>query len=257
MTLHRGSRTLSSMTSTAGRHTAPELIGHRGAPRECVENTLPAFRRALELGAAGIELDVHVSRDGVVVVHHDAVPRARRRDGAPETRPISALAWDELRTLDVGGAARMPRLEEVLALVAGRAVAYVEIKGHGIEELVVATIERGTATCAVHSFDHAAIAKVRLLAPALPRGLLIDEPADVDPLLRAHDARDLWPSHRLIDADLVAAARSAGARVVAWTVNDAARAIVLHEMGVAALCTDDLPALRRALETPGQDFAAR
>jgi glycerophosphoryl diester phosphodiesterase len=49
----------------------PAIIGHRGAPRDHPENTLAAFLRALELGATGVELDVHVTGDGVVVVHHD------------------------------------------------------------------------------------------------------------------------------------------------------------------------------------------
>lgn len=224
-----------------------ELIGHRGAPRTCVENTLPSFREALALGAHGIELDVHASRDGVVVVHHDAIPRAWRGPGDPESRPIASLTWAELQELDVGDGARMPALADVLELAATRAVVYVEIKGAGIEQQVVEVIQRSSATCAVHSFDHAAIARVRELAPALPRGLLFEERREIESLVHAYQARDLWPAHRLIDGELVARARESGARVIAWTVNAPTRAATLALLGVAGLCTDDVAAVRAAV----------
>jgi glycerophosphoryl diester phosphodiesterase len=76
----------------------PELIAHRGASRECRENTLPAFARALELGADGIELDVHASSDGVIVVHHDFVPRAEPPTPKLAGRPIAELTARELRS---------------------------------------------------------------------------------------------------------------------------------------------------------------
>lgn len=226
----------------------PQLVGHRGAPRAFTENTLPSFRHALEVGAQAIELDVHASRDGVVVVHHDAIPRAWRAPGDPETRPIASLAWSDLATLDLGSGARMSSLADVLQLAAGRADVYVEIKGTGIERLVVEAIERSSASCAIHSFDHDAIARVRTLAPALPRGLLFEERRDIESLVREYQARDLWPAHRIIDAELVSRARAAGGRVVAWTVNAPARAAALAALGVAGLCTDDIPAIRAAVQ---------
>ena len=227
----------------------PEVVGHRGAPRAFAENTLPSFRHALEAGAQAIELDVHASRDGVVVVHHDAIPRAWRGPGDRETRPIASLSWSDLQALDLGAGARMPTLADVLLLAAGRGHVYVEIKGAGIEERVVATIERSSASCAIHSFDHAAIARVRTLAPKLPRGLLFEERCDIESLVHEHQARDLWPAHRIIDAELVSRAHAAGARVVAWTVNAPARAVTLSALGVAGLCTDDIPAIRAAIES--------
>lgn len=233
-------------------HSSPappflELIGHRGAPRAFVENTMPSFREALARGAHAIELDVHASRDGVVVVHHDPIPRAWRGPGDPEFRPIASLTWAELQSLDAGDGARMPALADVLELAARRAVVYVEIKGTGIEQRVVEVIARSSATCAVHSFDHAAIARVRELAPALPRGLLFEERHEIESLVHAYRARDLWPAHRLIDGELIARARDAGARVIAWTVNAPARAATLAALGVAGLCTDDLAAVRGAV----------
>ena len=93
----------------------PEIIAHRGANREAPENTIPAFERALAFGVAGIELDVHVTRDNVPVVHHDAVlpdgGRIERLDSADLERRTDA-----------------PTLAQVLELVSGRCHVYVEIK---------------------------------------------------------------------------------------------------------------------------------
>src|SRR5919205_2879218 len=118
----------------------PQLIAHRGAPRERPENTLPAFLRALALGAEGIELDVHATADGVVVVHHDPMPRAPPPSGALAGRRIETLTFDELQGFSIRGLALIPTLAEVLAVVKGRVDVFVEIKGSGIERAVIDTI---------------------------------------------------------------------------------------------------------------------
>ena len=150
----------------------PALIAHRGAPREHPENTLPSFARALELGADGIELDVHATRDGVVVVHHDPVPRATTTERALARHPIAELTYEELATFSVAPGIQIPTLADVLALVGDAAIVYVELKGASIERQAIDVIQRSSARCAVHSFDHAAIARARAIAPDLRRGLL-------------------------------------------------------------------------------------
>jgi glycerophosphoryl diester phosphodiesterase len=237
--------------ATAPRHapiSLPQLVAHRGASRERPENTLTAFAVALDHRADAIELDVHATADGVVVVHHDPVPHGHYPDGRRERRPIAELRYVELSTLRIAGES-IPTLRDVLALVADHAVVYVEIKGAGIEQAVVEVIRPSVCRCAVHSFDHSAIGKMRELAPGMPRGLLFDA-GDEATMLRemvAHDARDLWPEASLIDASLVNAAHDAGKRVVAWTVNDPQLAGYLAAIGVDALCTDDIPLISDAL----------
>ena len=111
------------------------------------------------------------------------------------------------------------------------------------------TILASRATCAVHSFDHAAIANVRMIAPDIPRGLLFER-GDAESMIaqmRSHEARDLWPHAAFIDADLIAAAHAAALRVVAWTVNDSSVAVRLAAAGIDALCTDDVPRTRTAI----------
>ena len=226
----------------------PQLVAHRGASRRRPENTLGAFAVALDLRADAIELDVHATADGVVVVHHDPVPHGYYPDGRRERRPIAELRYVELSTLRIAGES-IPTLRDVLALVGQRAVVYVEIKGAGIERAVVDVVRASSARCAIHSFDHAAIGRVRMLAPEIPRGLLFDK-GDGETMLREmaqYDARDLWPEASLIDAALVGAAHAAGARVVAWTVNDPQLAAYLAAIGTDALCTDDVPLVGEAL----------
>ena len=89
----------------------PEIIAHRGASRERPENTLAAFARAAELGADAVELDVHLSRDGHLVVHHDpvvATPAGRT--------PIGSMTLDALRALPTP----VPTLVEVIGAIGGR-----------------------------------------------------------------------------------------------------------------------------------------
>lgn len=215
-----------------------ERIGHRGAPREFPENTLPAFSRAIELGADGIELDVHATADGVPVVHHDPDVAST---GARAKRPILSMTWDELSRVELAPGVFVPTLERVLALAAGKAAAYVELKGRDVEESAIEVILASRAQCAVHSFDHATIARAARIAPRLRRGILFDAyPVDVARSMRSVSALDVWPQWELIDAPLVERVHDAAGRVIAWTVNTRADAERLIALGVDGLCGDDV-----------------
>ncbi len=219
---------------------AAELIAHRGAKREFPENTLPAFERAIERGADAIELDVHRTSDGVVGVHHDA---ALPTDipGALHGAPLDTIPWSELESAEIAPGFTVPTLSQVLDLGAGRAVVYVEIKGSGIEQAVAEVIRGSDAECAVHSFDHEMIARSRLAAPDIPRGILFDAyPTDLAAAVNFTGARDIWPDWRLVDRALVEGAHALGARVLTWTVNDRQVAEDLLRLGVDGLCGDDV-----------------
>src|SRR5215212_3136754 len=90
-----------------------ERIGHRGAPRELLENTLPSFLRALERGAVAVELDVHSTADGVIVVHHDPVI-GRAVESRHLGRPLETMLWSELQQVEIAPSALVPSLTEVL-----------------------------------------------------------------------------------------------------------------------------------------------
>jgi len=208
--------------------------------------------RALELGADGIELDVHTTTDGVVVVHHDEVPRATAPSGRLTGKRIDALTFDELQGFSVRGMALVPTLAEVLAAIRGRADAFVELKGTDVEAATIAVIRTSPkpARCAVHSFDHDAVRRARAIAPEIRGGILFDRAVDdVPAAMRAAGALDAWPRWDLIDAAMVAAVHGAGGRVIAWTVNRTEQATELAALGVDALCTDHLPLMQQALRS--------
>ncbi|HTK48086.1 MAG TPA: glycerophosphodiester phosphodiesterase [Gemmatimonadaceae bacterium] len=217
----------------------PILIAHRGMPRRERENTLPSFRAALAAGADAIELDVHATSDGVVVVHHD-----------PSTSDGLEIARTSSGTLAASAAARgteVPTLESVCRLVTGRAELFVEIKGAAVDDAVLDVMRRYAGPYAIHGFDHEMIGRIARREPALRLGLLFDAPVpDVAGLLASSGARDAWPEHTLVDERLVRDAHAAGARVLAWTVNDAAEAARLTHAGVDGLCSDDITLLGEA-----------
>jgi glycerophosphoryl diester phosphodiesterase len=216
---------------------AVAVVAHRGANREAPENTLEAFRRAIEIGVQGIELDIQITRDGIPVVHHDP--------DLPSTRvPIASLTVAELRAKSSA-----PTLDEVLELVNARCQLFIEIKAPAAIESVVRRLNTRRSWCAVHSFDHRIPAFARALDPELTTGvLLVSYLVDVAAAMRAAGARDLWQHADYIDRDLVKRVHEdAGGRVFAWTVNEVARARELVAMGVDCICTDSPREIMSAL----------
>lgn len=226
----------------------PEIIAHRGAPREYLENTLRSFSRALELGADGIELDVHATRDGVVVVHHDPVIRVSGSDGVTYVA-IADTTFKDLESLPLTDGTAIPTLDSVFDLVGDRATIYVEIKAPAIETVVIQCLDRHpTTSSAVHAFDHRIPVAIRHLRPSTSIGLLSTSyPVSLRGFIgEAHPAA-FWQQAQLIDRALVEQAHALGARVIAWTSNDVRWSRQLAQWGVDALCTDTPGVLRSAL----------
>jgi len=227
----------------------PLVIAHRGASAEKPENTLAAFRRALALGADGIELDVHVTRDGVPVVFHDS--SLSRLTGARGR--IAGWTRRQLKELRVNGTDPIPSLAAVLRLIRGRALVQVELKAGVPVAPVVDAIEaaRAAATVILGSFDATLVHEARRLAPALPR-MLISEgragPATLVRQLAALGASGLSVNHRAIrSAEWLRYFQSRGCTVWCWTVNEEERMRELAGWGVDAILSDDPGLLHRTL----------
>jgi glycerophosphoryl diester phosphodiesterase len=210
----------------------PHIIAHRGASGYEYENSRAAFRRAIALDADGVELDVHATRDGAIVVHHD-----------PEIRGVGTIAL--LSTAEVV-AARLtngepvPLLSEVLGLLDGRA-AWVEVKSLSAhhDEALLAVLRDGPTPerYAVHSFDHRIVQRLGAGAPWLHCGILLTAYViDAVAVMHAAGATTLWQAWEQIDEDLVAQVHSAGFELVAWTVNEMGDLERLGRMGVDGLC---------------------
>lgn len=157
---------------------APVIIAHRGASRQAPENTMAAFRRALELGAGGIELDVHLSADGHLVVTHDEqVDRTSNGKGL-----VRDKTFGELKALDFGSwfspefkDEKIPELEEVLRLIANcDGLLNIEIKNGpifypGIEKAVADAVVQYKLTqrTIISSFNHYSLVEIRKINPEI------------------------------------------------------------------------------------------
>lgn len=224
----------------------PLIFAHRGASAEKPENTLAAFRRALALRVDGIELDVHVTRDGVPVVFHD--DDLRRLTG--ERGRLAARTWRELQSLRVRGTEPIPRLIDVLRLTRGRCVVQIEIKAGVPVAPVVRAVQAARAMewVVFASFSAGLVRAARRLAPTVPRMLISEgkrSPASLARQLTACDAAGLSVDHRAIRSTAwVRWFHARGFAVWSWTVNDARTSRRLAGWGVGALLGDN-PALMR------------
>ncbi len=243
------------MTGLSVSHTRsprvdrPEIIAHRGTPRTHPENSLPGFRYALDLGVDAIELDVHLTADGVVVVHHDPLLHGSAEHTPGRRTPIRALTASELAAHPLAPGVPIPTLASVLALVNGRAVVYVEVKAPQAERAVLRCIGESVTPCAIHGFDHRIALRVSRMVDedhSLPTGRvgvatgILSASYLIDPVaaLHAARARDYWQQCDMIDDELVSRIHAAAGRVIAWTVNEVDDARRLAAMGVDGICTD-------------------
>ncbi|HET9598432.1 MAG TPA: glycerophosphodiester phosphodiesterase family protein [Anaeromyxobacteraceae bacterium] len=241
----------------------PLILGHRGASRDAPENTLAAFRLALEQGADGVELDVWRCASGEVVVIHDA-DTARTAPRGPR-RLIRRSTWPELRTMDVGAWAgvhfageRIPLLAEVLEALPS-AVVNVELKSAGSPDVRlplaaarVIAAARASERCVVSSFDPVLLAAFRAAAPRVRTGALFgaDQAWRVREAIgtRLVRAAAVHPERTLVDEPRVRGWRARGLAVHVWTVDAPAEVARLAALGVDALITNRPAVARAALD---------
>jgi glycerophosphoryl diester phosphodiesterase len=210
----------------------PSVIAHRGASGYEYENSRAAFRRAVTLDADGVELDVHTTRDGGIVVHHDP--------DIPGHGPIAQLSLAEARQLRIRNGEPLPLLSEVLELVGNRDV-WVEVKGlpAAYDQQLLDVIDRGPAPdrYGVHSFDHRIVYRLGQACPGLRRGILLSAYLR-DPVsaMRAAGATTLWQEWQQVDQDLVNQVHESGGALIAWTVNELGDLDRMVRLGVDGLC---------------------
>jgi glycerophosphoryl diester phosphodiesterase len=247
-----------------------DVQGHRGARGLLPENTLPAFQRALELGVDTLEMDCGVTKDGVVVVHHDRRLNpdvARGPDGKWVTSPaptIRSLTFAELQRYDVGrlrpgseyarrfphqqamDGTRIPRLEDVLKLKAKFNIETKLIPGApeetvGPEEfarLLVAEIRKAKATATIQSFDWRTLKIVEREAPEIPT-VYLTESADADPQTVQSAGGKIWsPNVKDLTQRKISIAKSFGMKIVAWTVNEPADIAAALDISIDGIISD-------------------
>jgi glycerophosphoryl diester phosphodiesterase len=230
----------------------PSVIAHRGASGYEYENSRAAFRRAVMLDADGVELDVHATRDGGIVVHHDPE--------VPGAGPISQLSTAEARRVLIRNGERLPTLAEILELVGDRDV-WIEVKAlpQGFDHLLLAVLDQGPVPkrYAVHSFDHRIVYRLGEARPSLRRGILLAAYLrDAVAVMRSVGATALWQEWQQIDQELVCQVHEAGGSVIAWTVNEIGDLDRMVRLGVDGLC-GNYPDRTRVAIAPRLDQVSR
>ncbi|MFE5633906.1 glycerophosphodiester phosphodiesterase [Streptomyces sp. NPDC056470] len=216
-------------------------IGHRGVMGVEPENTLRSFVRAEQSGMDVIELDLHLSKDGALVVMHDA-DVGRTTDGSG---PIAEKTLAELRELDAGHGERVPVFEEVLDAV--RSPLQAEIKDVAAARTLAEVMNRRDLVGRVEvlSFHDEALAEVARLVPGARTALVAEEwGADIVDRAKAVGAGALVLSIQHLTLETVEHAHREGLRVIGWVVNsqDHLRLVRALELDGA---TTDYPEIRR------------
>ena len=211
------------------------IIGHRGAAGLAPENTLPSFRKALELGVDAIELDVYSIEGELLVFHDDTLDRTTNGTGE-----IQAQSLTSLRELDAGQGARIPLLEEVLDLVDGQVLVNIELKGPDTAEPVAARLGDWPSTrFLVSSFYHGELTRFHQLAPAVPTAPLFSKThARMFDIAESLNAWSINLSRRITSSNLLAEIRRRGYRSLIYTVNDPEMARHLAADGASGIFTD-------------------
>ena len=270
---------LASVTPLMGSDTPRILVhGHRGARARRPENTLPAFRYALEQGVDVLELDVAVTKDNVAVVSHDPLINATICSGPKTGIPIHTLTLAELREYDCGAkqnplfaaqvpvpGTRVPTLDEVFDLSRGTTVQFnVEtkifadhpeltpgpeaftqmildlIRKHGIEQRVI-----------LQSFDPRTLRVMKKLNPGIRRAALFETNRDWPEVAREFEATLYSPEFHLVTPERVAQAHVSGLQVVPWTVNSPSDWAKVADARVDAIISHDPASLIAWLKEKG------
>jgi glycerophosphoryl diester phosphodiesterase len=232
----------------------PAIEAHRGDSSNAPENTLAAFKAAIDLKAPWIELDVHPTQDGaLVVIHDDTVERTTGASGA-----VGDLTLAEIQKLDAGSwfsprfaGERIPQLAEVFELVAATPTRLnIEIKaapdGLDVAPGVVDLLRRyqKEREYVVSSFDLPALLQVQAMAPEIPLAIL-GWGSDLLQIAQEHHFPWIHGFFATMDADIIAQAHANGMSVDVWTVDDPDSLASWKAMGVDKICTN-CPALMLA-----------
>ncbi|HXF64887.1 MAG TPA: glycerophosphodiester phosphodiesterase family protein [Caldilineaceae bacterium] len=213
------------------------VVGHRGAAGVQPENTLKGFRYALELGVDYVECDVHLTRDGHLVVMHDATVN-RTTNGAGAIRD---LTFERIRRLDAGDGEQVPTLDEVLETVRGRARLLCELKGMGVEEAAVAAVrahgmeEEVTFT----SFSLERLARVRELGSHYRIGAILPNATEFE-IARAAAlaAVGIGVHYKNLCLRILEEAHQAGLEVRAWNPDTLPEQQAMIALGVDGISTN-------------------
>ena len=217
-------------------------IAHRGASGYKPENTLAAFQKALDMQVDGIELDVHLTGDGAILVIHDETLE-RTTNGVGR---ISEMSFDDVRKFKCDDNNAIPTLAETLDLIAAKCFVNIELKGDRTALSVVELIRHNVdekkwmySQFIVSSFDWNALQEVRKTNPEIPIGVLTT--TDLDLAIGFAEfikAQAIHPYFHLLTAKNVSIMQEKGFAVYAWTVNEPDDIAQVKKLSVNGIITD-------------------
>ncbi len=240
------------------KNSRPMIIAHRGASAYAPENTIAAFKLAVKMGADAIELDVHQTKDGrLVVIHDETIDRTTNGNGS-----VSDFTLDELRKLDAGSwfdpnfeGEKIPTLEEAIEAVPDTIIIIIELKtgshqSPGIEENVIKIIRQNKTANRVilKSFNQEVLQRLRESAPEIPLcyvyafripflGMIIDKGISFGSIFNV-DVEYLQPHRLLLTKFFVKKARLRGFKIISWGVNSPQQIMKAINLGVDGIETD-------------------
>ena len=233
-------------TNNCERRTSPLVIAHRGAKAVAPENTLLAFERAMQMGADMIELDLHATRDGhVVVIHDNDLRHTTNLRGK-----VSEMILDEVRRADAGKGERVPTLPETLELTRGKIQLYLEIKDRkAAAETVRMVREFGVKNeVMLASFDLDLMRELGNEISDIELGLILGNAtlnlfvrwreAFPEIALKNYNYQTLCMQVKLCSARLARNIKQQGKKLYAWTANSEREYQTMLERGVDGICTD-------------------
>ena len=245
--------------STIKNNREITVTGHRGAAGYAPENTMASVQKALDLGVDRIEIDIHQSKDSVVVVLHDeSVDRTTNGEGI-----IADMSYDEIRRLDAGiffskefEGEKIPSLEEVIILVNGRCDLVIEFKNGNdhyprIEEHVIELLNKYDALdwCIVHSFNTAVLVRLHKKIPTLRLHKLFIVQFRFTPIYYDLSFENFDPKdHPYIEEysiyeyfgnrEIISRLQTLGKKVNIWTLNDPEKINAYKDLGIDGIITD-------------------
>lgn len=217
-------------------------IAHRGAKGHEPENTMVSFQKALNMQVDGIELDVHTSQDGaLMVIHDDTIDRTTNGTGF-----VNAYLQRELQTFKIDRKHHIPTLNEVFDLVNQDCFINIELKSYDAADKVVALIEKYVSKknweydrFLVSSFDWNALQQVRFLNNDIPIGILTETDLDLAlAFAKFIQAKAIHPYFHLLTKENTTKIQDAGLQVFPWTINELEDIQKIKSFNVNGIITD-------------------
>jgi glycerophosphoryl diester phosphodiesterase len=213
------------------------IMGHRGAAALEPENTLLSVSKAMEIGVDAVEVDVHLTKDGeLVVIHDETVERTTNGKGL-----VSSYSLNELKRLDAGKGEQIPTLQEIIELTDRRVKLVVELKEKGTEKRAVELIGRNNLydyVCLI-SFWHRLAKSVKDRDKRIETGvLLVGCPLDAAVAVQAC-ADALVMKYTFVDGQFVEIAHKEGLKVIIWNIDSPHLVKPYADMGVDGMGSND------------------